>query len=76
MSDVVRNLVRCRNHLISEWRSEEHGQTGTKRRLDAINAILSVAVGAQHPIVGVKPKRIALARDALRAFLDEARPPA
>jgi hypothetical protein len=67
--EAVRCLVRLRDRLIEQRRSG-HPSPDLQDRLDRANAILSVVVGGQYPLVGVRWERVSHARDELRALLE------
>ncbi len=72
MAGAVRCLIRMRDGLIEEQR--RNGGDGTaSTRLVRVNGILSIAVGAAYPMVGIRPERLDLTRDALRNLLGSER---
>ena len=70
MAGAVRCLVRMRDHLIEEQR-RNGGNGATQENLVRLNSILSMAVGAAYPLVGIRPERLHMTRDALRDFLQQ-----
>jgi hypothetical protein len=66
--EAVRCLVRLRDRLIEQRRSG-HPSPDLQDRLDRTNAILSVLVGGQYPLVGVRWERVSHARDELKKLL-------
>lgn len=68
MAGAVRCLVRMRDLLIEE-RRRNGGDVGVQDKLVRVNSILSMAVGAAYPMVGVRPERLHMTRDALRDLL-------
>lgn len=68
MAGAVRCLVRMRDHLIEE-RRRNGGDGGVQDKLVRVNSILSMAVGAAYPMVGIRPERLHMTRDALRDLL-------
>ncbi|WP_448192578.1 hypothetical protein [Azospirillum sp. sgz301742] len=67
MAEASRCLVRLRDGLIARRRAGEE----VSRRLDHVNAVLSVTFGGEYPLVGVRRKRIEKARDLLRRLLED-----
>jgi hypothetical protein len=68
LADVVRALVQLRDHLIAT--QSEGANIG---RLDRCNAVLSLVIGAEYPLEGVRRDRIQQARDQLASLLDDRR---
>ena len=70
IAHAVRCLVRYRDRLIERGRA---GPTSNAvhHRLVRTNAILSVVVGGEYPLVGVRSARIREARDALADLMQE-----
>ena|SRR5690242_6880748 len=68
MADAVRCLVRFRDALIERQR-ERKADPGARDRLRRVNAILSIVVGGEYPLVGVREKRIKQAHDELAQLL-------
>jgi hypothetical protein len=64
--EVIRCLVELRTDLTAKWRDGEPGE-----RLERCNAILSVVVGGEYPLEGVRRDRMRKARDELASLLDE-----
>jgi hypothetical protein len=64
---AVDGIVGFRNLTIVKHRE---GLTD-RRCLDAANALLSLAYGAEFPMSGFKAKRLAQTRDAMRALLSD-----
>lgn len=67
MSDAVRKLIALRDELITRHRAG--GATFADPRLQQLNAVISVAIGAQFPMVGIKWDRVEQTRDALQGWL-------
>lgn len=68
LNEAARCLVRTRDGLIDQRRQGEDVQA----QLDQINAILSVVVGSEYPLVGVRWQQVQAARDGLAALLADA----
>lgn len=65
LADVVRALVQLRDHLIAK-------QEGANiERLERCNAVLSLVIGAEYPLEGVRRDRIQQARDQLTSLLQD-----
>lgn len=69
MSEAVRKLIEMRNGLIAHHRADGGGKP-PEGSLSDLNAMISVAIGAQYPIVGIKRERIEQTRDALRDWIN------
>lgn len=69
LSQAVQAIVRLRDDAITGRR--DHPTPAARARLDRVNAILSVAVGAETPMGGLKWKDMEQVRDALCALRDE-----
>jgi hypothetical protein len=67
---AVRCVVQFRDALI-EALDDTEAPPALADRLVRANAILSVLVGGEYPLAGLREDRIRNARDALRALLDE-----
>ncbi len=67
--DAVRCLVRLRDGLIERRRAGD-ASPELRDQLDRTNAVLSVAVGGEYPLVGVRWERVQKARDQLARLLD------
>ena len=63
--EASRRLVALRGMLIAEHR---RGSPDPDRRLDRLNAILSLVIAAEYPLEGARRDRIALARQELAAL--------
>ncbi len=72
MSDAVRKLVQLRDRLIVKLRAAEPYDNAASH-LASLNAVISSAIGAQFPIVGIKRERIEQTRDALRDWMQQDR---
>lgn len=68
MAEVSRCLVRLRDALIDRRRA---GDAQAAERLEHVNRALSIAFGAEYPLVGVRRQRIEATRDQLRTLLGE-----
>ncbi len=68
MVAAVRCLVRLRDTLINERRAGK-GTPEHDERLRRVNAVLSMAVGGEFPLVGVRKERIKKARDEVEELL-------
>jgi hypothetical protein len=66
LAEASRRLVALRNMLIALRR---RGEPDPDRRLDRLNAIVSLVVAAEYPLEGVRGERIATARDELAALV-------
>jgi hypothetical protein len=69
---VLRCLIGLRDHLIQE-RRKESGLPDLDRRLEHVNAVISVMTSGSFPVVGLNHDRLKQARDLLAAILDTAR---
>lgn len=63
--EASRRLVALRNMLITR---RHDGDPDPDRRLDRLNAILSLVVAAEYPLEGTRRERIATARQELAAL--------
>lgn len=63
--EASRCLVAPRNMLIAQRR---RGEPDPDRRLDRLNAIMSLVVAAEYPLEGASRERIATARQELAAL--------
>jgi hypothetical protein len=68
MVAAVRCLVRLRDALVNERRAGK-GTPEHEERLRRVNAVLSMVVGGEYPLVGVRKERIKKARDEVEALL-------
>lgn len=68
MVAAVRALVRLRDSLITERRAGR-GTPEHEERLRRVNAVLSMVVGGEYPLVGVRKERITKARDEVAELL-------
>jgi hypothetical protein len=69
---VLRCLIGLRDHLIQE-RRKESGLADLDKRLEHVNAVISVMTSGSFPVVGLNHDRLKQARDLLAAILDTAR---
>ena len=67
--EAVRCVTRLRDRLIAERRAGDTSQN-LRDRLDHTNAVLSVIVGGQYPLVGVRRERVQHARDLLKELFE------
>jgi hypothetical protein len=65
LAEAVRCLVRLRNELITQQRAG-----GCHDRLDRCNAVLSMVVGSEYPLAGLRRERVQKARDELVALCE------
>jgi hypothetical protein len=65
LAEAVRCLVRLRNELITEQRA-----TARRDRLDRCNAVLSMVIGGEYPLAGVRRDRVQKARDELASLFE------
>jgi hypothetical protein len=65
LAEAVRCLVRLRDELITEHRAGGHHD-----HLDRCNAILSMVVGGEYPLAGVRRERVQKARDELASLCE------
>lgn len=72
IAEAVRCLIQLRNHLIATGRRRSLHSA----RLVQVNALLSLAVSAEYPLVGVRWQRVCMVRDELRQLLSEVSPEA
>ena len=70
MAEAVRCLVRLRDGMI-EHRRDEREDARAARQLVRVNALLSLVVGGEYPLQGVRQERIRNARDDLAQLLDD-----
>ena len=68
IEQATRHTVAVRDALIAARRDGENGHDDALRR---VNALLSLIVAAEFPLVGVRWKRIESARDALAKLASE-----
>lgn len=61
LAEAVRAIVRLRDRLIAERRDGRPVSSD----LDRVNAVLSLTVGGEYPLAGVRRERIEQARQAL-----------
>ena len=66
LAEVVRCLVQLRTQLTARRREGEPGH-----RLERCNAILSMVIGGEYPLAGLRRDRLHKARDELASLLDE-----
>ncbi|MGQ7793170.1 hypothetical protein ACUN0C_12235 [Faunimonas sp. B44] len=64
---AVRQVIALRNHMIDDARQ---GRLD-RRALDQINAVTSLAFGAEYPLMGVHLRRMEQVREQLSKVLDE-----
>jgi hypothetical protein len=69
IAEATRCVARYRDALIDGGRS---GEGPAKERLQEVNSLLSELVAAEFPLVGVRRKRIEMARAAYRRLLQRA----
>ncbi|SEP72813.1 hypothetical protein SAMN05216548_101353 [Faunimonas pinastri] len=69
LTDAIRPLLRVRERMIYAFR--EGPTPGTRAQLDDLNALVSLAYGAEYPQVGVDWEKIQDTRDELRKFLEK-----
>lgn len=69
IAEATRCVARYRDALIEGRRS---GEGPAQERLQEVNSLLSELVAAEFPLVGVRRKRIEMARDAYRRLLQRA----
>lgn len=65
---AIQRIIRLRDALIAERRSEAPRRDGL---LQTVNSILSLASSAQFPLVGVRWERIVAIREALKEMEQE-----
>ena len=66
LADVVRCLVQLRSELTATRLEGEPGD-----RLERCNAVLSMVIGGEYPLAGLRRDRLQKARDELASLLDE-----
>ena len=66
LADVVRCLVQLRTALTAIRPEGEPGD-----RLERCNAVLSMVIGGEYPLAGLRRDRLHKARDELASLLDE-----
>jgi hypothetical protein len=64
LAEVVRCLVQLRTELTARRRE---GETGD--RLERCNAVLSMVIGGEYPLAGIRRDRMQKARDQLALLL-------
>jgi hypothetical protein len=69
LKDAIRCLVQLRSELTAEHRLDRN-DAKARQRLDRTNAVLSVLIGGEYPLVGVRWSRIKQAREDLTKLLD------
>jgi hypothetical protein len=62
---AIRCVAELRNELVARWRQGE----APREMLDRANALLSLAYGAQAPLIGIHLHRIEQTRDGLKRLL-------
>jgi len=62
--EAVRCLVELRTELVAGWRDG-----AARDELDRCNAILSMIVGGEYPLAGIRRNRVQKARDELCLLL-------
>jgi hypothetical protein len=65
LADVVRCLVKLRTELTAARPGGEAGD-----RLERCNSILSMVIGGEYPLAGLRRDRLQKARDELVTLLD------
>ncbi len=65
LNEAVRCLVHSRDNLINLRRQGQDVQA----KLDQVNAVLSIVVGSEYPLVGIRWERVQAARDAVASLL-------
>ena len=70
LTDAVRGVVALRDEMI-ERRDRAGPEPGVDNRLERVNAILSMLIGNEFPLIGVRWQRIERARNALQDILSE-----
>jgi hypothetical protein len=73
MIEATRRLVLLRDDLIEQRRAGDLSREELDW-LDHVNGVISVVVGGQYPLVGVRWERVKHARDALAELLKPGRP--
>lgn len=63
---AVRRLIALRNHLLERSRAGDSDGA----LLSRVNSLLSLAYGAEHPLIGVHLHRMEQTRDHLHALLN------
>jgi hypothetical protein len=66
LAEAVRCLVQLRAALAARWRDG-----ASRDKLDRCNAILSMVVGGEFPLAGIRRDRVRSARDELRSLLGD-----
>ena len=66
LAEVARCLVLLRTELTARRREGEPGD-----RLERCNAVLSMVIGGEYPLAGLRRDRLRKARDELASLLDE-----
>ncbi len=66
LAEAIRCLVQLRSGLTARRREGAPGD-----RLERCNAILSMVIGGEYPLAGLRRDRLLKARDELTSLLDE-----
>jgi hypothetical protein len=66
LAEVLRCLVQLRTELTARRREGEPGD-----RLERCNAILSMVIGGEYPLAGLRRDRLQKARDELASLLNQ-----
>jgi hypothetical protein len=66
LAEVARCLVQLRTELTARRREGEAGD-----RLERCNAVLSMVIGGEYPLAGLRRDRLQKARNELASLLDE-----
>ena len=66
LAEAVRCLVQLRNELTAGRREGEPGD-----RLERCNAVLSMVIGGEYPLAGLRRDRLQKARDELASLLNQ-----
>lgn len=66
IAEAVRRLIALRNQLLERTRAGDIDGAP----LPQVNALVSLAHGAEHPLIGVHLHRMEQARDSLRTLID------
>lgn len=68
LAEAVRCIVRLRRELATNRRNGEAGDS-----LERCNAVLSLVIGSEYPLAGIRHERMKQAREKLASLLGDRR---
>jgi hypothetical protein len=68
---ATRCIVRLRDAMVADRRQGDDWNGRQQETLDRVNSMLSVAISAEFPLVGVRWERLCMLRDALRELIGD-----